>query len=29
MALLFSGAEPMVNFGMGHYEEQLCEFILN
>ena len=29
VALLFSGAEPMVNFGKGHNEEQFCDFILN
>ena len=27
--LLFSGIEPLCNFGRGHYEEQFCEFISN
>ena len=26
---MFSGAEPFVQFGKEHYEEQFCEFILN
>ena len=29
MALLSSGAQPFVQFGGGHYEEQFCEFISN
>ena len=29
MALLFSGAEPFVQYGRGHYEEHFCEIILN
>ena len=29
MAHLFSGVEPFVQFGKGHYEEQFCEIILN
>ena len=28
-ALLFSPAEPLCKFGRGHYEENLCEVILN
>ena len=28
-ALLFSGAEPFVQFSRGYYEEQFCEIILN
>ena len=26
---MFSGGEPLVNFGRGHYKEQFCEIILN
>ena len=29
MALLFSGANHLCNFGRGHHEEQFCEFISN
>ena len=29
MALLFSGAEPLCNFGRRHHEKQFCEIILN
>ena len=29
VAPLFSGAEPLCNFGIRHYEEQFCEIILN
>ena len=29
MALLFSGAEPFVQFSEGHYQEEFCESILN
>ena len=29
MALLFSGAEPLCNFGRRHHENQFCEIILN
>ena len=29
MALLFSGAEPFVQFDRGHPEEQFCEIISN
>ena len=25
MALLFSGAEPLCNFGRRHHEKQFCE----
>ena len=27
--LLFSGADPFVQFGRGNHEEQFCEIILN
>ena len=29
MALSFSGAELLCNFGRRHHEEQFCEIILN
>ena len=29
MALLFSGAEPLCNFGRRHHEKQFCEIIFN
>ena len=29
MALLFGGADPFVQFGRGHYEEQLCDINLD
>ena len=28
-ALLFSGAEPLCNFGRAYYEKLFCEIILN
>ena len=27
MVPLFSGAEPLCNFGRGHHEKQFCEII--
>ena len=29
MVPLFSGAEPLCNFGRRHHEKQFCEIILN
>ena len=29
MTVLFSGAEPFVQFCRGYYEEHFCEFVLN